>query len=768
MTENARLCSRCQALSILSLLYRPGPLAQGIPGQSWEHELGTLPEIYNNICCDFCVLVKRALQAWYGEQHLESKIREDVPVKVFLFGSPFDIDTEEATSQHNSVPCYLQIGFRTTLYGMEHREDRFRNDEFNRAAHLTSLFSVGSASSTEGIIHPGRVVNPDSIDWAYVRSWIASCSDQAHTNAHHEPSDSVTQDPVNYPTMRVIDIHTACITHLPDPASYVALSYQWGMDQKLKLKMDNAKRLQTPGYFNVTDCQPSRTIVDAVEVTKLLGYRYLWVDALCIIQDNAQDLKQNVNIMDEIYNNAVLTIVGAAGANAEHGLPGVSLSRTEQQARIIIDGTIVANMLEPADGAITFSRWNTRGWTYQERMLSRKLLMFTSSQVFYQCHRGCNFQEQFRLRSECNHLAPFDPRAVLDLESRSTWETYALAVAEYTKRSLGDPNDKLRAFEGLTNFLASPLQTHFFFGLPVSLFDVALLWAFVEPVDRGLPTFPSWCWAGWNGPVRYAYANSMNNMCECTISQATITTQSGKVELCRDVTSADDAPSRCYDRQHWRRQLDADTLEIFYSTDLGPFTSICYPRPAPPPETAWDVYKEKSALLKIAGKTAMFELTEQHSQQSQSIPQNKGKCKQGQHELCHLAILDAHERWAGTIVIDGRLLPAIKHRHYKFVALSRSTLYRVDIDPSWDEETSTFRHWSTQSKEQKEAEDDDEEPNEDFFDRQHFSAQVWWPAMNILLLSEPDEDGVVERMGVGRVHVDAFDAIAVPETIFLG
>jgi hypothetical protein len=266
-----------------------------------------------------------------------------------------------------------------------------------------------------------------------------------------------------------------------------------------------------PGFFDAADCQPSRTVVDAMEVTRRLGYRYLWVDALCIIQDDAQDLQQNVNIMDEIYSNAILTIVGAASANAEHGLPGVSVSRTEKQVRANIDGTTVANVLEPAAGAITFSCWNTRGWTYQERMLSRELLTFTSSQVFYQCHRGCDFQEQFRLRNDRNQLASFDPRATLDLQDRSTRETYALAVAEYTKRSLGDPNDKLRAFKGLTNFLAGPLQTHFFLGLPVSLFDVALLWSFAEPVDRGLSTFPSWSWAGWDGPVRYAYARVVNN-----------------------------------------------------------------------------------------------------------------------------------------------------------------------------------------------------------------------------------------------------------------
>ncbi|KAF1944715.1 HET-domain-containing protein, partial [Clathrospora elynae] len=240
-------------------------------------------------------------------------------------------------------------------------------------------------NSTDAKAHIGRVTKPDNIDWDHVKSWISFCSQDAHQNSRQLSIDLADGNRKSYPELRVIDVKTACIVQLPLSAGYVALSYQWGMDQRLKLRMNNKTQLETPGFFEAADCQPSRTIVDAMEVVERLGYRYLWVDALCIIQDSAKDLLLNVNKMDRIYRDAELTIVGAAGNDAEHGLPGVSVSRTEQQIRIAIDGITAANMLEPAAGAITFSRWNTRGWTYQERILSRKLLTFTNSQVFYHC-----------------------------------------------------------------------------------------------------------------------------------------------------------------------------------------------------------------------------------------------------------------------------------------------------------------------------------------------------------------------------------------------
>lgn len=136
--------------------------------------------------------------------------------------------------------------------------------------------------------------------------------------------------------------------------------------------------------------------------------------------------------------------------------------------------------------------------------------------------------------------------------------------------------------------------------------------------------------------------------------------------------------------------------------------------------------------------------------------------------LCHLAILDDQDRRAGTVQVSGTLVPSLKDKSHRFLGLSRSTLYRVDEDPSWDDDTHTFRHWTRQGVADLDPCCVDEEPNYDFFDREELDARIWWPAINVLLFSKPNENGMVEIIGVGKVHVTAFDAISGSDEILLG
>ncbi|KAF2812161.1 HET-domain-containing protein, partial [Mytilinidion resinicola] len=297
----------------------------------------------------------------------------------------------------------------------------------------------------------------------------------------------------------VVDVESACVVPCPPDAPYIALSYQWGTDQKIKLKKESISIMTTPGFFNTADGQPAQTIRDAMTVVQQLGYRFAWIDALCIVQDDVENVIENVDRVDQVYQGAHLTIVAAAGQNAYHGLPGVSTSRTERQLRVLIKGITISSMLENANRAITFTRWNTRGWTYQERLLSKRLVTFTASQVFYQCDRGCDFQEQY----PCTPAKDFthtvlDPLARLDLENRNIWDVYAIAVAEYTRRSLTDPMDKLRALSGILNYLQQPFGAPFLCGIPSTLFDVGLLWKPLGLCSRNNSIFPSWSWAGWD------------------------------------------------------------------------------------------------------------------------------------------------------------------------------------------------------------------------------------------------------------------------------
>lgn len=761
---SSALCNRCEDLPLSSLLYGP----YGAEARDWQHLLGTLQEVFSSSRCSLCKLVQEIINAYYGGQYLTDILDQGGTVNVFFYRTPLDLSHDfYGAKDGSSIPCCLEIGFRTSRGLSVDRKDRESYDEFDRSGVLPAIFSLGVPNGgmpAKAFI--GREVEEDSIDWDHVKNWITSCKQNAHFD--QADVDSTPVERTMQSQLRVIDVDAACIVDLPPAAAYVALSYQWGMDQKLKLKVDNEELLCKPDYLSSPQGQPSRTIVDAMVATKRLNYRYLWVDALCIVQDSLEDLNRNVGVMDQIYRNAEITVVAAAGQNAEHGLPGVSGARTERQIITTIKGITVSNMLEAAAGAITFSRWNTRGWTYQERLLSRRLLAFTASQVYYHCDQRCNFHEQFCRGSVQPEI--LDPRAYLDFEDRDVWEMYAIGVAEYSRRSITDPRDRLRAFGGMTSFLERSYGAPFFSGLPVSLFDMSLLWRATDRCERGESTRPSWSWIGWTGSVIYMAAESMNNMCECTVSQVDIYTTPGGAQLCFNKQEEQVFDSATSNHRSWRRNFDSERLRISYKQTGTGKEGIEYPRPLPAINTSafTKTLEMASPILRILGRTAKFRLTERHSPERQLFSRRTRSCKQGDHVLCHLAVVDDQGRWAGTLQVEGNLVSRLQDRSHTFLALSRSTLYRVDEDPSWDSDSHTFRHWTRQNVADLDPCFVDEEPNRDFFDRNQFASRIWWPAINVLLLSEPNMDGVVERIGVGKIHVTAFEAVSEDDEVLLG
>jgi hypothetical protein len=429
------------------------------------------------------------------------------------------------------------------------RMNRETGDEFGRGwvvpkVHL--ILDESQVESVSGALH-GRPVFRDTIDWAYLTEWLKTCkSRQSITQARQGGESGGSQSrsilgparPLDAAQLHVVDVDRLCVIPMPEDDEYVALSYRWGNGQVLKLKEENADLLKTTGFFDSSskNIKPSRTIVDAMYVIRRLGYRYLWVDALCVKQDDQQAIMANVGVMDLIYARATLTIVAAFGDDADSGLPGVSwdIPRTQQQRRHNVHGLVVANMLDSLDDAVNFSAWNTRGWTYQERLLSSKRLVFTNAQIYYECNQGCRFQEDLRLDDGSAKLVPPDGRYQIDLENENLFDIYALAVGEYTKRSLTYQGDKLKAFTGFLNTLVEPFRGPFFFGLPASVFNVGLLWTPIGACTRSNKIFPSWSWAGWDGPVSYGMRDGMENLGECAVSQVKIETHRN-VQLCARV-----------------------------------------------------------------------------------------------------------------------------------------------------------------------------------------------------------------------------------------
>lgn len=378
----------------------------------------------------------------------------------------------------------------------------------------SSEYIVPQAVDAKG---PIRMLEQDSIDFDVLKNWISICRD-LHTKVCAVEASS----PV--PFLKMIDCETRKII----PATndhYVALSYVWG-------------QISSPSSLD-PECLPEdlpRTIEDSITVTRKLGFRYLWIDRYCINQQLQEEVNEQVQKMDLIYQNAQVTIIACAGEDPKYGLPGMGYRKRHPQACATVGKHLMVSALSDPREFIEASKWSTRAWTYQEALLSRRRLVFTDQQVYYECHgmyccEAMDFplldlhtkdrQSFKKVFCQGERIGIF-PKGV----GRSPWEVVE-RIEQYSRLSLNlkEPSDILKGILGILNaFERSTFRIHHYAGVPLlpscpkmveflsdnwtsaMSFFSGLCWTLERPSSRRAG-FPSWSWTGWNVPVKWGYEN---------------------------------------------------------------------------------------------------------------------------------------------------------------------------------------------------------------------------------------------------------------------
>src|SRR3954468_1249324 len=113
----------------------------------------------------------------------------------------------------------------------------------------------------------------------------------------------------SFECIRFLDVQQRCLREVRNVDSshikFAALSYVWGSAQVIKpIKLENATRAALENPFSLTKIALPQTITDALDLCHLIDIEYLWVDALCIIQDNLEDQKYQIGKMADIYSVA--------------------------------------------------------------------------------------------------------------------------------------------------------------------------------------------------------------------------------------------------------------------------------------------------------------------------------------------------------------------------------------------------------------------------------------------------------------------------------
>ena len=347
---------------------------------------------------------------------------------------------------------------------------------------------------------------------------------------------------------------------------YTALSYVRGNSTPANLEPDTDANPTPPSSItlgprlnNIPDA-----ITDAMQVTMSLDRRYIWVDQYCIDQNDIDHSHSQMSQMRHIYEKADLTLVAATGEDATRGLSGVQQQRKNLSWTHSISGMTLRLVPRLPRASILSSKWNSRAWTYQEAMLSRRRLVFLEDQVYFECNaahccerisipstvgdarepvgqflpllRATKASERRQFQLDGPRYQEFSSDSQ-NLPGFDDFTEYLEAVAEFTKRSLTNQADSLNAFLGIIQkYQASEFPVHHVWGIPfvrspvitetdlTRLFLTGLSWDhpanssdaasanFDDPTEENLihttiatrrSAFPSWSWAGWDGAAEY-------------------------------------------------------------------------------------------------------------------------------------------------------------------------------------------------------------------------------------------------------------------------
>ncbi|XP_044724286.1 heterokaryon incompatibility protein (HET) domain-containing protein [Hirsutella rhossiliensis] len=331
----------------------------------------------------------------------------------------------------------------------------------------------------------GRRVNHEAADMSLALSWIKECAE-----SHHCGKGVVAERAGVGDGLTLVDVKQDCLVEAPWDSKYIALSYVW-----------------------------PRVIADAMNVVLLLGQRFLWVDALCIVHDDGETAERLIKAMDQVYGRSFLIIVVASGSDPSHdyGISGINgLPRSIRQDSARVDGLDLVAALANYDKALRSSLWSTCGWIFQEGILSGRCLVFSEQQMYFRCGHDSRCEDvraEGRGRFDKHAAKPIVRGGQLDylgsdhflrqVSSKNIWQEYALLVSGYTSRNLTFEEDVHNASKGIMQSLTSLLgPVGFFIGLPIGFFDATLLWyptsrlrrRQAQTGDSRMSLLPTWSW----------------------------------------------------------------------------------------------------------------------------------------------------------------------------------------------------------------------------------------------------------------------------------
>ena len=374
-----------------------------------------------------------------------------------------------------------------------------------------------------------------------VRTWLANC-EETHQKCRN---DWLLDKPT-----RLIDVNLSgnsrkCYLYTTDEwtdlfTEYATLSHCWGGDTSQMVKLQSTSLVQMQQSIDLTSL--SRTFQDAVEIARGLKIPYIWIDALCIIQDSLDDWSKESPRMGQYYRGGKVMISAMASSSSQHGilqprvpaLPPVKLEVDckDVYVRVALDATITvqqSNHQDEVRDGLSVTPLRKRGWTLQESVFAPRIIHYTSQQLVWQC-KTCMTSEDNQYHWDCHNpkirqIAQFmnlqaaaqDPNGRPGPREKVRETGWYNMVCAFSNRQLSYMSDMLPALSGLAHEVHELTGSTYLAGLWMESSDAFirnLTWRvssnpldgmkYPLPPRPSLNGSPSWSWASISGCVEFA------------------------------------------------------------------------------------------------------------------------------------------------------------------------------------------------------------------------------------------------------------------------
>lgn len=511
--QHSQLCESCKAIPIRNI-FQQQPISRSHP-----RKVGDLfTAVENQSSCIFCKFLIEAYQIG----------SEDQSERLHARLTPRDTAIH-FTSDPDGKAWYTKAGIDTDLPACPFVWLQTGPPTVTGQPHICVSFepALGSdedAGRSSQKVYPrqrgGLEAFNGSMNYDLVKSWLwKCCADHGAECQRDNAAPILTLD------IYLINVQTRKFVRRRNGDRFVALSYVWGegfqRTASVSVSHDYASRDQDgDGQTTLEFSQElptfiPQTMVDAITFVNRIGERYLWIDQLCIDQTNDEEKQRQINVMDQIFASAYVTIVSMDGPHADWGLPGISrpLHQSQQPTVRLDSGRLMATFIYSTWDNNGNSIWDSRGWTLQERLLSQRCIMFAKTYVsmtcrtefFHDCLALNQGADSVRSRLGNDYFRE-DGSSISLNDTEWDFKNYDALVSVFSGRKLTHETDVLNACRGSLNRLSQAAGVEFCSGLPTHDWLRALIWV---PHSQNTLTrrlgFPSWSWTGWTGRIEYNY-----------------------------------------------------------------------------------------------------------------------------------------------------------------------------------------------------------------------------------------------------------------------